>query len=129
MKNNDANGAFGNQLRGKQDINQRRIELLEQERDQLKKERDQLKKEKEWLHQRLSYLLVAVNALGRHSKLEPHEAKKVIDDYILSEEVKIQEQMEVAKQKFKDDIASGKMPEGFKVVDNIEKAAEEPPKP
>lgn len=122
MKNNDANGAFGSQLRGKQDINQRRIELLEQERDQLKKE-------KEWLHQRLSYLLVAVNALGRHSKLEPLEAKKVIDDYILNEEVKIQEQMEVAKQKFKDDIADGKMPEGFKVVDNIEKAAEEPPKP
>lgn len=80
----------------------------------------ELEREREWLKQRLSYLLVAVNALGLHSKLTPEEAKQVIQDFIKEREVDMQQQMEVAKTKFKDDLAAGKMPE-FKVVPNLDK--------
>jgi hypothetical protein len=80
----------------------------------------EIERQKEWLHQRLSYLLVAVNALGRHSKLEPTEAKKVIDDFIKEQEIDQAAQIEVAKEKFKQDLAAGKMPEGFKIVNNTD---------
>src|SRR6478736_4305142 len=80
----------------------------------------ELEREKKWLTERLSYLVVAVNALGKHANLPPEEAKKVIDDFIAAEDLKIQEQMDVAKEKLKADIAAGKMPE-FKLIDRTEK--------
>lgn len=78
----------------------------------------ELERQKEWLHQRLAYLLVAVNALGRHSKLEPMEAKKVIDEFVKDQQINQQAEIEMAKQKFKEDLAAGKMPEGFKIINN-----------
>lgn len=69
----------------------------------------------------MAYLLVGVNALGRHSKLGPHEAKAVIDAFIKEQEVDMQKQVEVQKEKFKEDIKNGKMPE-FTVLPNPDKA-------
>lgn len=79
----------------------------------------ELKQKNEWLHNRLAYLLVAVNALGQYSKLEPAEAKKVIDDFIKEQEIKLSEQVKVAKEKFIEDMAAGKPPT-FTVLENPE---------
>jgi len=80
----------------------------------------ELERESAWLKNRLAYLLVAVNALGRNSGLSPEEAKKVVDNFIAEQEVELQKQVDVAKEKFKQDLANGVMPE-FKVVENPDK--------
>lgn len=82
----------------------------------------ELQREREVLMNRLCYLMVAVNALGGHFKLEAHQAKEIIQKFIKDQDVNMQAQADMAKEKFKADLAAGKMPEGFKVVDNIEKA-------
>lgn len=67
----------------------------------------ELEREREWLKNRLAYLVVAVNALGQHAKLEPLDAKKVIDDFIKEKEGEIAKQAEIAKEKYIEDIKKG----------------------
>lgn len=80
----------------------------------------ELEREKQWLQNRMAWLLVSVNALGRHFKLEPHECKAIVDKFIEEQEVEMGQQVEVAKQKFSEDLKNGKMPQ-FRVIDNPDK--------
>lgn len=60
---------------------------------------------------------VSINALATHFKLTPEQMKEIIQPYFDDEQEAVKKQVEGLKEKFKADLAAGKMPE-FTVVDN-----------
>lgn len=86
----------------------------------------ELEREKKWLTERVSYLVVAVSALGQHANLTAQEASKVIQDFIKEKEVDMQQQVEVAKEKFKENLANGIMPTNFTIQPNENNDAPKP---
>lgn len=78
----------------------------------------ELERQKEWLSNRVAYLMVGIQALGKALNFSPEQAKACIDDFIVAREL---ENVEAMKEKMKTDIAAGKM--DLKIVDNREKDA------
>ncbi len=60
---------------------------------------------------------VSINALAAHFKLTPDDMKKIIQPYFDDEQEAVKKQVEGLKEKFKTDLAAGKLPE-FTVIDN-----------
>lgn len=79
----------------------------------------ELERDREKLVNMNAWLLVSVQALGRHANLSPQEAKKVVDDFIAMREM---EELEKTKASFKEKLTKGEMPE-FKIIDR----RDEPP--
>lgn len=77
----------------------------------------ELERQHKWLADRVAYLMVGIQALGRKLNYSPEEAKKCIEDFIIERET---EELEKMKEKMKADIASGK-PLDFKMVDERDK--------
>lgn len=85
----------------------------------------ELERQKKWLSDRVAYLMVGIQALGKKLNFSPEEAKACIDEFIIEREMQINEQ---TKEDFKKKIASGEAPE-FKVINNMDGAAEIPNSP
>ena len=88
----------------------------------LEKEAATFHAKEEWLVEKVSYLVVAVSALGQHANLSAEEARAVIDKFIADKQIDQNQQIEVAKAKFKENIANGVMPENFTIGGNPDKA-------
>lgn len=76
----------------------------------------ELERQKEWLSNRVAYLMVGIQALGRKLDYSPDQAKTCIEEFIIARE---QENLEQMKEKMKADIASGKKLD-FKMINNME---------
>lgn len=60
---------------------------------------------------------VSINALAKHFNLTPEQMKEIIQPYFDDEQEAVKKQVESMKEKFKDDLKAGKMPE-FTVIEN-----------
>lgn len=93
---------------------------------ELEKEAQTFHAKEKWLVEKVSYLVVAVSALGQHANLSAEEARAVIDKFIAEQQINQQQQIEIAKQKFKEGIANGVMPENFTIGENPDKVEKFP---
>lgn len=82
----------------------------------------ELERQKKWLGDRVAYLMVGIQALGKALNYSPEQAKECIEQFIIEREMQINEQ---TKEEFKKKIAAGEAPD-FKVIDNREGDAEIP---
>lgn len=76
----------------------------------------ELERQKKWLGDRVAYLMVGIQALGKKLNFSPEEAKACIEEFIIDREMQINEQ---TKEEFKKKIASGEAPE-FNVINNMD---------
>lgn len=77
----------------------------------------ELERQHKWLSNRVAYLMVGIQALGKKLNYSPDEAKECINQFIIEREM---EETEKLKEQLKSDIAAGKTP-SFKIVDETKK--------